>query len=158
MFYEHFLPAQKNRAIDEFCPVFFCSMVPRYEGKATDMKEETVTKNMKAVDVICSQMIVELNSNNFMIGEPGMTVEFDEVHLTEQKHVRGQNWRLNTSWCLARSRRKGLGGVQRRGIFKRPIKSENAEIGHQGQDVPDKAAKESKVARSPRGRKEDDQD
>ena len=52
--------------------------------KVTDIKEETVTKYMKAINEVCSQRIVEMKSHDFRIGGTGTIVEIDEVHLAER--------------------------------------------------------------------------
>ena len=153
-----FFGRKKIRAIDEFFLVlfFFCSRGPQtMNRKVTDLKEETVTKYMKAINEVCSQRIVELKSQDFMIGGPGMIVEIDEVHLAERKYMRGTELVSEHFWVFGMIEVKG-GWVEFKdeGLYKRLIKSEKAKILHQAQDVLDKAAKR-KQAREKKPKREE---
>ena len=57
--------------------------------KVVNMKEETVTKYMEAINEVCSLKVAQMKNEGLMIGGPGKIVEIDEVHLAQREYIRG---------------------------------------------------------------------
>ena len=144
-----FFARKKIRSIDEFFLVlfFFCSRAPQTVNmNVVNMKEETVSKYMRAINEICSTKVVNMKNDGLKIGGPGKIVEIDEVHLAERKYMRGTELVSEHFWVFGMIEVEG-GWIEFEDeeLYKRLIKSEKAKILQHAQEVLDKAAKKKRA-------------